>query len=201
VTLLRSIENVDYAVLDGVLLVLDPGAVDAPRVRGSFACSGAGWVAAASAAGYLRVRLESHDSEPAAAPGERLDEMSLPFTGVTGGVPAEPLRLTAPGGATRATAAEPHFTFTPAGELFALQSEPPAVRFAGVGPRLIELPASARDSTIADCPIWESERHLLLASAGASDAVRVDMRTGECELAAMPGGVPAQPLFSPRHAD
>jgi hypothetical protein len=59
-----------------------------------------------------------------------------------------------------------HFTFTPASELFALQAEPPAVHLAGVESRFIELPTLARDSTIANCPIWESERHLLLASAG-----------------------------------
>lgn len=92
-------------------------------------------------------------------------------------------------------AAEPHFAFSPGGSLFALQSQPPAVRIAGDDPRVIDLPAAARESTLGIWPVWESARHLLLPLTGTSDALRVDTRTGECETAAMPGGVLTHPLI------
>ncbi|GAB2569551.1 hypothetical protein Aab01nite_07340 [Paractinoplanes abujensis] len=85
-TLLRSVENPGYQVANGVVLLLDPGARDEPRIRGSFACSGAGWAAVESTAGHVRVRLESHGTEPPTTAGDRLDDMTLPFVSVTGRV-------------------------------------------------------------------------------------------------------------------
>ncbi|MBB4691440.1 hypothetical protein [Paractinoplanes abujensis] len=131
--------------------------------------------------------------QPLQAPAWAVD----PHTGATlTGNPPAPLQLTLPDGTTRPTTAEPHFTFSPGGVLFALHSGPPTIHLADATPQVINLPASAQESTIDNYAVWETKQHVLLPLTGTPAALRVDTETGECEVATMPAGILTHPLMT-----